>query len=533
MLVAMLAGCDGFKTDAYRFLDPGATVRPPRRAAVMPILPQAFEAEERDEMPANATLPREGDWEYTDTDYLIGPRDILDISILDLYSEGLETVLRRQVTDSGYIDLPLLSESIKAADKTQEQLTKDIATKYSPDILRNPTVSVTIEARRRGTFSALGGVARPGTYEIVTKGMRLLEALALTGGRTTTNIKYIYVIRPTPPTKNASTRPASPIKLPTDNEGALPPLPGFEPAPSSQSATSTPVREDLQGLEKALPPLPSDATSERAPAAPSIMPHFVQVSSGAPGVAAGPTNMVSGEGSTQPLPAPSSNKISNWVWSDGKWTMVERDALPATQAATGPVVRPANGATAQAPATNPAADKYGWVQVTKADQARIIAINIAKLEQGDPRMNIVMRDDDVIQVPVLEMGEFYVMGNVQRPGVYSLTGRKVTLKMAMAAAGNFDALAYPENSILIRRVGENQEQIMAINLEAIMQGRQPDVFLKANDVLAVGTSITAPFMAVVRNAFRLTYGFGFIYDRNFSDTLIPGTLPNSDRFTHL
>jgi protein involved in polysaccharide export with SLBB domain len=125
------------------------------------------------------------------------------------------------------------------------------------------------------------------------------------------------------------------------------------------------------------------------------------------------------------------------------------------------------------------------------------------------------------------------MGNVQRPGVYSLTGRKVTLKMAMAAAGNFDALAYPENSILIRRVGENQEQIMAINLEAIMQGRQPDVFLKANDVLAVGTSITAPFMAVVRNAFRLTYGFGFIYDRNFSDTLIPGTLPNSDRFTHL
>jgi protein involved in polysaccharide export with SLBB domain len=293
------------------------------------------------------------------------------------------------------------------------------------------------------------------------------------------------------------------------------------------------MREDLRGLENALPKQPSSATSEQTPLTPSIMPHFVEVSSGVAGGAAGLTSGVSGEGSTEPLPSPSSNKISNWVFSGGKWTMIERDASPATQAAVQPVVRPL-GATAQGPTTNPVQDKYGWAQVTKSDQARVIAINISRLEQGDPRMNIVMHDNDVVQVPVLEIGEFYVMGNVQRPGVYSLTGRKVTLKMAMAAAGNFDPLAYPENSILIRRVGENQEQIMSVNLEAIMQGRQPDVFLKANDVLAVGTSISAPFLAVFKNAFRLTYGFGFIYDRNFSDSIMPGiTEPGSDRFTHL
>ncbi|KKK67476.1 hypothetical protein LCGC14_2953700, partial [marine sediment metagenome] len=55
-----------------------------------------------------------------------------------------------------------------------------------------------------------------------------------------------------------------------------------------------------------------------------------------------------------------------------------------------------------------------------------------------------------------------------------------------------------------------------IKLNDIMAGKEPDVFLKPNDVLAVGTYWAAPFMAVWRNAFRMTYGFGFIYDRNFS-----------------
>ena len=27
----------------------------------------------------------------------------------------------------------------------------------------------------------------------------------------------------------------------------------------------------------------------------------------------------------------------------------------------------------------------------------------------------------------------------------------------------------------------------------------------------------APFLATIRNSFRLTYGFGFVWDRNFAD----------------
>ena len=32
----------------------------------------------------------------------------------------------------------------------------------------------------------------------------------------------------------------------------------------------------------------------------------------------------------------------------------------------------------------------------------------------------------------------------------------------------------------------------------------------------IGTNALAPFIAAIRNGFRFTYGFGFLYDRNFA-----------------
>ncbi len=70
---------------------------------------------------------------------------------------------------------------------------------------------------------------------------------------------------------------------------------------------------------------------------------------------------------------------------------------------------------------------------------------------------------------------------------------------------------------MIRRYNDNQEEIIRLNLDAIFAGVQPDVVIKPNDVINVGTNAAAPFMATVRNAFRITYGFGFVYDRNYAD----------------
>jgi len=537
-----LAGCDLLKTDRSRFLSPDKVIKAPARSSVYPILPSLSPADPYSQVLPNATFPSEGDWTYTDEDYVIGPTDILDISVLDLFSEGLETVVRREVSASGFIDLPELTQPVKAEGRTKNRLRQDVRQAYiDGQVLRDPTVSVTIAARRQNTFSILGAVGRPGTYSITKRDMRLMDALALAGDVSQMNIAYIYVNRPVPailkPTAGAAKKPAP--KPPAKSPGLdLPDLPSLDgepnglpklkpstaPAPAGKSAETkasskpagsgkvAPGKSSKTGaaLEELHQAIPGGAPDKRTGASAKTQP------SGPPG--------------GMQIKPPGSWKSHKWIYTNGRWVRVTLEAPPASQPSGrgAPPVRPA-GWTTPVPDAKASADPFGWNRQDRSKQGRLIAINLDKLKSGDGRMNIIIRNNDIVYVPPLKVGEFYVMGEVSRPGAYSLTGRRVTIKQALAAAGNIGPLGWPENSMLVRRVGPNQEQVIPINVEAICRGREPDIFLKPDDVLAIGTDVRAPFAAVLRNAFRLTYGFGFIYDRNFADPIINSV--NSQRFT--
>ncbi len=213
-----------------------------------------------------------------------------------------------------------------------------------------------------------------------------------------------------------------------------------------------------------------------------------------------------------------------WIWSEGEWKYVK--PTPQTKPAeTQPATPKTKSAKVQKP-KQPAkqipqkAQKKitKWEEIAEAiPSQRIIAIPIDKLESGDPRYNIIIREGDTIWIPPTMQGEFYIMGNVLRPGVYSLTGREITLKQAIAAAGGLGPIADPSRCELIRRIGGDKEQIITVDLDAIFAGKEPDIILKPDDIVNVGTNPLLPFLAVLRNAFRATYGFGFVYDRNFAD----------------
>ena len=522
--LVLAGGCanpsDWWKTDKTRFMSPDKIIAPVAGSPINPILSSIGPTDRSQDVLPNATFPREGDWSYTDEDYIIGPTDIVDISILDLFNEGLETVLRRQVSDSGYIDLPLLPDRVKADGYTKDELRQVIINAYSPNILRNPTISVTIAAQRQNTFSAIGAIARPGTYSILRKDMRLLEAMALTGDVTQMNINYIYVIRPNPASKVPSPRG---VQVRPNAPTVLPPEPKEVPGGTSATGTSTSpttgtsdeAQRALEELQKALQGLVPGTTTK--PAAPATTPAPSMVAMSETDPVGGAANPAAGPAKTDAPPAPAGGP--KWIYSGGKW--VKAQAEPAVT--DEPQTKPAED--------KEASDPFGWKRVGRSDMARIIAINLNQLHDGDPRMNIVMRNNDIIHVPTLDSGEFYIGGEVSRPGVYSLTGRQITVKMAVVAAGNLNPIAWPENSMLVRRVGGNQEQFIPINLEAIFKGEDPDLFLKPNDVINVGTDARTSFFAVLRNAFRMTYGFGFIYDRNFSDPRSPDNTPTSTRFT--
>ncbi len=211
------------------------------------------------------------------------------------------------------------------------------------------------------------------------------------------------------------------------------------------------------------------------------------------------------------------------VYIDGKWVTIPPVAGstgtngtgPAT--AAGPTEGPATMGGTETPTTaqGPAGPTDAFAAAEQNGGQRVIRISLSQLREGNPKENIVIRPGDTIIVPSVEQGYFYMLGHVNKPGVYALQGQKITLEMAVAAAGNLDALAIPRRCDLIRRIGPNEQVTVQVNLQAVFDGTQPDIFLKANDVVNIGTDFVAPFLAVTRNAYRASYGFGFIYDRNF------------------
>ena len=148
---------------------------------------------------------------------------------------------------------------------------------------------------------------------------------------------------------------------------------------------------------------------------------------------------------------------------------------------------------------------------------RIIRFDVKALQAGDPTQNTVLRDGDVVTIPSPLMGDFYMAGEVSRPGVYSLTGRKITLLQSIAAAGGLTAVAVPWRTEVIRRISETEEEIIYVDLSQIARGEVPDFYVQPEDLIRVGTDQGAIYNAVNRNAYRATYGLGAVYDTNFAD----------------
>jgi protein involved in polysaccharide export with SLBB domain len=203
-----------------------------------------------------------------------------------------------------------------------------------------------------------------------------------------------------------------------------------------------------------------------------------------------------------------------WIFQDGRWVPVQvgrpKPAEPEVE------VKPEKAAK---PLKERVPGEFDWEEIgTGGVQTRVIEIPADKLRGGDPRYNIVIKAGDSIHVPVDITGEYFIYGNTNYQGVVPMDGRPVTLKMAVAAAGGLGPLAWPRRCEVTRRIGKNKEETVMVDLDKIASGEQPDFFIKPLDLINVGTHATARWRAVLRNSFRASYGFAFIYDRNFASS---------------
>jgi hypothetical protein len=161
---------------------------------------------------------------------------------------------------------------------------------------------------------------------------------------------------------------------------------------------------------------------------------------------------------------------------------------------------------------------------------RIVEVDYQQLVKGDPNLNVVVRPGDQIYVEPPQTGLLYIDGEINRIGVYELqnTNGRLTLSRFVSAAGGLAPTAIPDRVDLVRVVGKDREATIRVDLKAIRNRAEPDIYMQADDHVIIGTNFFALPLAVIRNGFRMTYGFGFLLDRNFGNDVFG---PPPENFT--
>jgi len=129
-----------------------------------------------------------------------------------------------------------------------------------------------------------------------------------------------------------------------------------------------------------------------------------------------------------------------------------------------------------------------------------IRINLTDLlDNGDLSLNIPLETGDVIQVPEKETEQFYVVGDVQRPGAFPFGAQRgVTVLTALSFAGGFGRTAKPEHARILREVaGQKTRQHIEVDIKKVMLGKAEDLALRPEDLLVIPTSGSKTFQTYV------------------------------------
>jgi protein involved in polysaccharide export with SLBB domain len=528
------------------FMDPSVVGRWENTPTIVPII-ERIDVIERDTgefVDVTPVMPE--DLLPEANEYRAGPGDFLTVEILDFYQAGAPARFEQAVDARGFITFPQIGE-VYVNKLTQREVQTAIADAMKEaGLLDDAIVDVQIPGARQATFSIFGIVDRVGRYAVPGPDYRLLEAMTDAGGVSPT-IEKVFVIRQVSLTDEASAPSES-----GSTTGRRPETAKFNPKPAAPSDPDDGknlidlIEELTEPSESAPPPSEAPPTPEsRAPAGESgdpnleslLEPETTKEDEAAPPPNPGVMGMAGGTRSVsrRVSGAPSMSALRQ---DDPPIDLIDQEAQPVS-----PVSPPAGASSAvagqgrwvflngewrlviQEPARRGGGLAEGVDPLKEAPKAsdivtqRVIEVPVAPLIQGVASYNLVIRPGDSISVPGPKQGFIYLSGpGIARPGVYQLPfSGKLTLQRLIASAGGLSAVAIPERVDLTRMVGDDRQATIRLNLRAIAEGTQPDIFLKPDDLVNVGTNFWASPLAVIRGGLRASYGFGFLLDRNFGN----------------
>jgi polysaccharide biosynthesis/export protein len=107
----------------------------------------------------------------------------------------------------------------------------------------------------------------------------------------------------------------------------------------------------------------------------------------------------------------------------------------------------------------------------------------ALIDSADPEANLRLTGGEEVRVP--EAGKVFVLGNVKRPGAFTVQDGAETSVLRMLALAEGLAPFYARQAFIYRREGNGSKNEIPIEISKIMARKSADVPLLPNDVLYV------------------------------------------------
>jgi polysaccharide export outer membrane protein len=118
----------------------------------------------------------------------------------------------------------------------------------------------------------------------------------------------------------------------------------------------------------------------------------------------------------------------------------------------------------------------------------------ALLEARGPGVNVAICPGDAITVARARL--VYVLGEVHKPGGFILADKESASALeAISLSEGMLRTAAPAHAMILRPGVDGARQHIPVNLKAIVEGKQPDVTLHAEDILVVPDSMSKNVLA--------------------------------------
>ena len=479
-LFAMLSAVSMTGCEIDSFFNPSVTGYYEHTPTSMPILDRIDVIEREVGYRPEITKPTSDDLVPNELVYRLAPGDVVRVEIYELVAANQTDVSVRVVDQAGSIRLPTLGD-LQAAGLTVDELQEDIIRRLE-GLITDPLVTVVLEDGRSFQFTIYGAVAGTGIYALTRPDFRIMDALSLAGGTASTTQRILIIrevaidetVRPEYERGTGIAVPESESEA-KDIDALIDALGGGASPSAMRQSDEPPVDiDDLQNV----------SIEDR----PSAIPGTDRVRN----------------------PQTTRGETDAFIFDEDRQEWVRISAAAAAELEkSGSNLRPDTERESVAVIPDPRESPYA---------TRIIEVDYQALARGDSNLNIVIRPGDRVFLDTPDIGVVYIDGEIIRPGVYQLPiAGKLTLSRLVAAAGGLNPIAIPERVDLTRKISADREATLRVNLAAIRNRSEPDVFMRQDDHIHIGTNFLAAPLAVIRNGFRFTYGFGFLLDRNFGN----------------